>query len=137
MDNFDLCLCSQPPRCPNPSGRPYPLARLNVWANDMAKQELHRIAALPQNPAVPTSLLGEWWYAQVPPDKITSDPHSMVVDLLGQREALRYWSHKQQLDAHSFDLVHWESIDKATQSFPPMLQRGFPSLHLAILQWWW
>jgi len=65
-----------------------------------------------------------------------SDPHSAVVDLLGCREALRYWAHKQQLDAHSFDLVHWESIDKATQSFPPMLQMWlskFASGHSAVV----
>jgi len=91
-----------------------PLAHLNVWADAMAKKELHRIAALPHCTAVPDSLLGERWYALSPSGKITSDPHLVVVELLGRWEALRYWSHKQQLDATSFDLVHWESLDMAT-----------------------
>jgi len=123
-----------------------PLAQLNVWADAMAKKELHHIATCPQCPSLPALLLlGEQWYAQVLSGKITSDPHSMVVNLLGQREALRYWSHKQQLDVHSFDMVHWELIDKATQSFPPMLTMWlskFASGHSAVvvtmLHWkWW
>jgi len=90
------------------------LARLNVWADAMAKKELHQIAALPHRTAVPNSLLREHWYALAPSGKITLDPHPVVVELLGRREALWYWSHKQQLDATSFDLVHWELLDMAT-----------------------
>ncbi len=112
-----------------------PLARLNVWADTMAKQELHRLASLPQRPSVPSSLLGERWHALAPTGKITSDPSPMVTDLLGHREALRYWSHKQQLDAQSFELVNWEALERATDSFPPTLQMWlskFASGHSAV-----
>ncbi len=60
-----------------------PLAHLNVWADTMAKQELHRLASLPQRPSIPSSLLGEQWHALAPTGKITSDPSPTVMDLLG------------------------------------------------------
>jgi len=101
----------------------------------MAKKELHHIAALPHCIAVPNLLLGEHWYALAPSGKIMLDPHPVVVELLGRWEVLRYWSHKQQLDATSFDLVHWEPLDTATRSFPPTLQMclsKFVSGHSAV-----
>ncbi len=112
-----------------------PLAQMNVWADSLAKKELHRIATLPQRPHTEDSLQGERWYAKVPIGKITADPHPPVIDLLGQREALRYWSHKQQLDAQSFDLVHWETLDRTIRSFPPTFQMWlskFASGHSAV-----
>jgi len=71
-----------------------PLAHLNIWADTMAKHKLHRLAALPQCPSIPSLLIGEKWRALAPSGKITSDLSQMVMDLLGCREALRYWSHK-------------------------------------------
>jgi len=112
-----------------------PLARLNVWADTMAKQELHRLAALPQRPSIPSSLLGEQWHAVAPTGKITSDPAPMVTDLLGRREALRYWSHKRQLNALSFELVNWAALETTADSFPPTLQMWlskFASGHSAV-----
>jgi len=112
-----------------------PMAQMNVWADSLAKKELHRIATLPQRPTTTDSLQGERWYAMIPSGKITADPHTAVIDLLGQREALRYWSHKQQLDAQSFDLVHWATLDRTIRSFPPTFQMWlskFASGHSAV-----
>jgi len=108
---------------------------MNVWADSLAKKELHRIATLPQCPPTPDTLQGKCWYAKVPSGKIMLDPHSPMINLLGQQEALHYLSHKQQLDAQSFDLVHWETLDKTIQSFPPTFQMWlskFASGHSAV-----
>jgi len=112
-----------------------PMAQMNVWADSLAKKELHRIATLPQRPTTMDSLQGKRWYAMIPSGKITADPHTAVIVLLGQREALRYWSHKQQLDAQSFDLVHWATLDRTIRSFPPTFQMWlskFVSSHLEV-----
>jgi len=112
-----------------------PLAQMNVWADSLAKKELYQIATLPQCPHTTDLLQGKCWHAKVLTGKITTDPHPPVIDLLGQREALRYWSHKQQLDAQSFDLVHWETLDRTIWSFPPTFQMWlskFASGHSAV-----
>jgi len=57
--------------------------------------------------------------------------------------SFQYWSHKQQLDDHSFPLlVQWETLEKALAGFPPAFQMWplkFASKHLAVattmLQW--
>jgi len=83
-----------------------PLAHLNVWADHLAKQELHHIALLPSHPVLPNLLLGETWVAYLLSGKITSDLQIPICDHLGWQAAKQYWAHKQQLDDHSFSLVH-------------------------------
>jgi len=111
------------------------LAQMNVWADSLAKKELHQIATLLGHHPVSDKPQGEWWYAKVPLGEITSDPHLVVLDHLGQWEALWYWSHKQQLNAQSFGMVHWETLEKTIWSFPPTFQMWlskFASGHLAV-----
>jgi len=112
-----------------------PLARMNVWADSLAKKELHWIATLPGHDPMPDKLQGEQWYAKVPSGKITSDPHLVVLEHLGQREALQYWSHKQQLNALLFNMVHWDTWKKTMKSFSTTFQMWlskFASGHSAI-----
>jgi len=112
-----------------------PLAHLNVWADHLAKQELHRIALLPSHPVLPNLLLGETWAAYLLSGKITSDPQIPIHDHLGWQAAKQYWAHKQQLDDHSFSLVHWEILEKALAGFPPTFQMWlskFASGHVAV-----
>jgi len=58
-----------------------------------------------------------------------------VIETLGQTAAQRYWTYKQQLDQYSFHCVHWDSLGKALDSFPPTFQMWvskFASGHSAV-----
>jgi len=77
--------------------------------DSLAKQELHHVASLLTQVALPDSLQGAWWYAWTQLGKVTLDPHTQVLEVLGQMMAQHYcaWTYKQQLDDCSFHLVHW------------------------------
>jgi len=84
-------------------------------------------------PLVPLDLFcGEKWAAFLPLGKLTSNPQIPVRDHLGHQAAQHYWAHKQQLNEHSFSLVHWETLDKAMASFPQCFRCGIRNLHLGI-----
>jgi len=61
-----------------------PLAWMNVWEDSLTKKELHQIATLLRHPPTMDSLQGKCWYAKVPSGEIMVDPHTLVIDLLGQ-----------------------------------------------------
>jgi len=52
-----------------------PHQRLNVWADFLAKRELHWIASLPVPIQFPPSLHGEKWSAYLHDQKLVSDPY--------------------------------------------------------------
>jgi len=63
-------------------------------------------------------------------------------DHLGHQATQCYWAHKQQLNEHSYSLVDWETLDKATASSSLTFQMWlltFASGHLAVattvVQW--
>ena len=112
-----------------------PLQRLNVWADSLARQELHRMASLPSLPIRCHSLLGEKWSAYLETEKIVSDPRIPVLDSLGFTQAQIYWVHHGQLTDQSFSLVHWSVLDRAVHAFPHTFQMWlskFASGHSAV-----
>jgi len=112
-----------------------PLACLNVWADHLAKQELHHVTSMPFPPTFPDILMGEQWAAHLPSGKFTTNPHTPISKYLGRQVAKRYWAHKQQLDDHLFSLVHWDMLETAVLDFPPTFQMWlskFASGHSAV-----
>jgi len=83
-------------------------------------------------PALPDLFCGENWAAFLLSGKLTSNPQILVQDHLGHQAAQCYWAHKQQLNEHSFSLVHWETLDKATASSPQCFRCGFQNLRPGI-----
>jgi len=111
------------------------LAWLNVWMDSLAKRELHQVASLPVHAPPCNALMGERWHGISLAGKIMADPHSCVINLLGQQMVQCYWDHKQQLTTTSFRLVHWASMGKAMGSFLPTFQMWlskFASSHSAV-----
>jgi len=99
------------------------------------KKELHQIVALPVHAPSCNALKEERWYVHSLSGKITANPHSCMIDLLGQQVAQWYWEHKEQLTATSFKLVHWASMGKAIGYFPSTFQMWlskFASSHSAV-----
>jgi len=119
-----------------------PLARLNVWADRLAKQELYRVASLPDPPCPPNSLTGETWSAFIADTKIVADPCPPILDALGRKQALQYWETKGHLNNESFQLVQWDHLEKAIKSFLHTFQMWlskFISGHSAVgvTMFWW
>jgi len=112
-----------------------PHQRLNVWADFLAKRELHRIASLPVPILFPPSLHGEKWSAYLHHQKLVSDPRLPVLDSLGAAQAMIYWEQKGQLSLQSFPLVQWETLHTAISAYPPTFQMWlskFASGHSAV-----
>jgi len=99
-----------------------PHQRLNVWADFLAKRELHQIASLPIPIQFPPSLHGENWSAYLHDQKLVSDLHILVIDSLGEAQALRYWEQKGHLSPQSFLLVQWDILHAAISAYPPTFQ---------------
>ncbi len=112
-----------------------PHQRLNVWADSLAKRELHRLASLPTLPPFPPFLQGERWSAFLHDQKIIGDPRIPILDSLGASQALSYWVHKGQLSLQSFSRVQWDSLHAAISIYPPTFQMWlskFASGHSAV-----
>jgi len=107
---------------------------LNVWADSLAKWELHRLASLLTLPSFPPFLQGEHWSAYLHDQKLILDPRVLVIDSLGaSQQALHYWVHKGQLSLQS--LVQWDTLHAAISSYPPTFQMWlskFASGHSAV-----
>jgi len=98
------------------------LAHLNIWADSLAKQELHCLVNLPTHPTPSDKLTGETWTASIMGTEIISDLCTPILDYLGGIEACQYWMHKGQLSPETFHLVSWNSLEKATCTYPLMFQ---------------
>jgi len=112
-----------------------PHQHLNIWADSLAKRELHRLATLPSPPPFPSFLHGETWSAYLHHQKLIVDPRLPVLDYLGATQASQYWVHKGQLSLHSFSLVQWETLNTAVCAYPHTFQMWlskFVSSHSAV-----
>jgi len=142
ITTFDIPICPRTPGCPLPIGKP---------ASTCMTQCMDWLFGQTWTPwgSFPPTLTSfvqlftrRRWYAWTQLGKITSDPHSIMITVLGQQLAQHYWVYKQQLNDHSFHLVHWESLGRAINSFPYTFQMWlskFASSHSAVAttMFWW
>jgi len=113
-----------------------------VWADSLAKHELHRIASLTSPPLRCHMLLGERWSAFIASEKIVSDPRIPVLEAIGTNLAKTYWIQRGQLTDHSFSLVSWDVLDRAVRSYPHTFQMwlskfasGHSAVGVTMLRW--
>jgi len=113
-----------------------------VWADSLAKHELHRIASLTSPPLRCHMLLGERWSAFIASEKIVSDPRIPVLEAIGTNLAKTYWIQRGQLTDHSFSLVSWDVLGRAVRSYPHTFQMwlskfasGHSAVGVTMLRW--
>jgi len=130
-----LCVCPGPPRCFTQFKDLPPMANLNVWADQLAKQELHQLATLPSYPTPTDTIMGEVWAASITGTKIASDHKVPTLDSLGMQTGLPILGAQRATSPETLPLVTWNHLDTAICSYPStfqMLLSKFASGHSAI-----
>jgi len=112
-----------------------PLARLNITADSLARQELHRLGQSQAPPMPFFTIVGEAWYLALAQGRISSNPSGPLLEHLSARQALPYWQHKHNLSNETLSDISWDILGQALADKPPtyrMWVSKFSSGHSAI-----